>query len=75
MQAFREAAAALGGDELAELLELDLHTLQDRGLGQLGDDDRQRLRDRYTAVDHPMAREVLRWLDGADTVDGWVEQA
>ena len=34
-----------------------------------------RLRKRYAAVDHPMAAEVLRWLDGADTVDGWVEQA
>jgi hypothetical protein len=46
--------------------------LQDRGIDQLGD-DRQRLQQRYAAVDHPMAAEVLRWLSGADTVDGWVE--
>jgi hypothetical protein len=27
------------------------------------------------AAAHPMAAEVVHWLDGADTVDGWVEQA
>jgi hypothetical protein len=48
--------------------------LQDRGLDQLGD-DRDRLRRRYAAVDHPMAAEVVRWLDGADTTDRWVEDA
>jgi hypothetical protein len=72
MRAFREAARALAGPELAALLEDDLHALQDRGIDQLGD-DRERLRRRYAAVDHPMAAEVLRWLDGADTVDRWVE--
>lgn len=73
MHAFREAARALAGAELAAMLEQDLHALQDRGYDQLGD-DRERLRHRYAAVDHPMAEEVVRWLDGADTVDGWVEQ-
>lgn len=74
MQAFREAAGALAGAELAAMLEQDLHALQDCGFDQLGD-DRERLRARYAAVDHPMAAEVVRWLNGADTVDGWVEQA
>ncbi|OGA97448.1 MAG: hyaluronidase [Burkholderiales bacterium RIFCSPHIGHO2_12_FULL_69_20] len=74
MQAFREAAGALAGAELAAMLEQDLHALQDCGFDQLGD-DRERLHARYAAVDHPMAAEVVRWLDGADTVDGWVEQA
>lgn len=74
MNAFREAARALAGAELAVMLEQDLHALQDRGFDQLGD-DRERLRQRHAAVDHPMAAEVARWLDGADTVDGWVEQA
>ena len=74
MQAFRESARAEAGEELAAMLEVDLHALQDRGFDQLGD-DRTRLRARYTAVDHPMATEVLRWLDGADTVDGWLEDA
>ena len=74
MAAFRTAARALAGDELAEMLEQDLHALQDRGIDQLGD-DRQRLRQRYGAFDHPMAAEVVRWLDGGYTVDGWVEDA
>lgn len=74
MRAFREAARALAGDALASMLEDDLHALQDRGIDQLGD-DRERLRQRYAALDHPMAAEVARWLEGADTVDGWVEQA
>jgi hyaluronoglucosaminidase len=74
MHAFRAAARDLAGDELADMLEQDLHALQDRALDQLGD-DRARLRQRYAAVDHPMAAEVVRWLDGADTVDRWVEDA
>jgi beta-N-acetylglucosaminidase len=74
MHAFREAAHALAGADIAAMLEQDLHALQDRGFDQLGD-DRERLRQRYAAVDHPLAAEVVRWLDGADTVDGWVEQA
>ncbi|WP_374678402.1 beta-N-acetylglucosaminidase domain-containing protein [Piscinibacter sp.] len=74
MSAFREAAHAQAGDELAAMLEEDLHALQGRGLDQLGE-DRARLRARYAAVDHPMAAELLRWLDGADTVDGWIEDA
>ena len=74
MQAFREAAQALAGGELATMLEQDLHALQDCGFGALGD-DLGRLRQRYAAVDHPMAAEVVRWLDGSYTVDAWVEQA
>jgi hypothetical protein len=74
MSAFRAAARTLAGAELADMLEQDLHALQDRGLDQLGD-DRRRLRQRYAAVDHPMAAEVVRWLDGSDTVDRWVEDA
>lgn len=71
-QAFRDAASLLAGRELAAWLEEDLHALQDRGLHASGE-DRARLRARYAAVDHPMAAEVVRWLDGADTVDAWVE--
>ncbi len=74
MSAFRVATRALAGADLADMLERDLHALQDRGLDQLGD-DRDRLRQRYAAVDHPMAAEVVRWLDGADTTDRWVEDA
>ena len=74
MRAFRAAARALAGAGLAEMLEDDLLALQDRGIDQLGD-DRERLRRRYAAVEHPIAVEVVRWLDGADTVDRWVEEA
>ena len=74
MSAFRTAARALAGADLAAMLERDLHALQDRGLDQLGD-DRDLLRQRYATVDHPIAAEVVRWLDGADTTDHWVEDA
>ncbi|MBL8340530.1 MAG: beta-N-acetylglucosaminidase domain-containing protein [Rubrivivax sp.] len=74
MDAFREAARALAGDDLALMLEADLLHLQDQGLERLGE-ERERLRRRYLAADHPMAVEVVRWLDGAYTVDAWVEDA
>ncbi len=74
MRAFRAAARELAGAGLALMFEADLHALQDQGVDHLGD-DRERLRQRYAAVDHPMAAEVVRWLDGADTVDRWVEDA
>lgn len=76
LSAFRAAARRLAGEPLATMLDEDLHALQDRGFDALGDspdDERARLRARYAAVQHPMAAEVVRWLDGADTVDGWVE--
>jgi hypothetical protein len=73
MSAFRTAARAWAGDTLAIMLETDLHDMQDRGIDQLGE-VRERLRRRYAALDHPIATEVVRWLDGADTVSGWVEE-
>jgi hypothetical protein len=74
MLAFRDAARALAGGDLAAALEADLLHLQDQGLERLGD-DRDRLRRRYLAFDHPMAAEVVRWLDGAYAVEGWLEEA
>ena len=73
MSALRAAARAEAGAELAGMIEEDLNALEDLGLDRLGD-DRERLRRRYAAVDHPIAAEIVRWLDGADTVDGWVEE-
>ena len=70
MRAFREAARSLAGPELAAMLEEDLLALQDLGFDHLGA-DRERLKGRYGAVDHPMAAEVARWLDGAYTMDRW----
>jgi len=74
MRAFREAARAAAGDDLASMLEVDLLSLQDLGIDHL-QGDRERLRARYAAVDHPMAAEVVRWLDGAWTVERWEPEA
>lgn len=70
MAAFREAARAMGGPAIAAMIEADLLALQDLGIDHLGA-ERDRLRERYLAVDHPMAAEVVRWLAGAYTVDRW----
>ena len=61
--AFERAARNVLGDSLAERVQRDLLTLQDRGLDRLGE-RRTTLRDRYAAYDHPAAREILAWLDG-----------
>lgn len=73
-QAFREAARALSGEALAAMLEDDLFHLQDLGIDRLDEEERARLLERYRAIDHPMAAEVLRWLDGGYTVEQWLEQ-
>ena len=70
MRAFREAALSLAGPELAPMLEEDLYALQDLGLDRLGE-ERQRLRERYARLGHPMAREIVRWLDGVYAVERW----
>jgi hyaluronoglucosaminidase len=59
-----EAAALVAGPELAAMLQADLLGLQDAGLGGMAEERKARLRDRYAAVDHPCAREVVEWLDG-----------
>jgi hypothetical protein len=56
--AFREAAHARVGADIAAMLEQDLHAVQDRGFDRLGD-DRERPRQRYAAVARPMAAEVV----------------
>lgn len=74
MRAFREAAQALAGPDLARALEADLHALQDLGADHLAA-DREKLRARYGAFDHPMAAEVVRWLDGDYAMDRWEPDA
>jgi hypothetical protein len=69
-QAFRDAALAVCGPDLAARLTADLGVLQDAGLGDISDERRTRLRERYAAFDHPAAREVMGWLDGAYAVTG-----
>ena len=62
--AFRKAAVTVLGDELGRLVREDLLTLQDIGLDRL-DAKAATLRERYAGVDHPGAREIIAWLDGA----------
>lgn len=63
-EAFRRAADAVLGPELARLVWEDLLTLQDVGLDRLGEREPP-LRERYGPLDHPAAREIIAWLDGA----------
>lgn len=69
-QAFREAALVVCGPYLAAMLAADLALLQDAGVGDLTGERRDRLRARYAAYDHPAAREVVGWLDGAYAITG-----
>lgn len=62
-EAFLQAAEAVVGPVMADKLEADLPSLQDRGLDQLNENETQALRQRYEPFDHPAAREILHWLD------------
>ena len=62
--AFGRAATSVLGETLAERVRRDLLALQDRGLDRLAE-RRKTLRERYAAFDHPAAREIVDWLDGA----------
>jgi hyaluronoglucosaminidase len=61
--AFHRAAAEVMGEELATMLRDDLLILQDVGLDRLADKE-QRIRERWSGVDHDAAREIIEWLDG-----------
>ena len=63
-QAFRNAADVVLGPDLAKHVERHLSLFQDLGLDRL-EDAAERLRQRYAAIDHPGAREIIAWLDGA----------
>lgn len=58
------AAAEVLGEELGRKVREDVLTLQDVGLDRLGE-KKAALRERYAGVDHPGAREIVAWLDGA----------
>ncbi len=62
--AFREAARKVVGEALTGMIEADLMALQDWGRDRLGERG-ARLKARYGAIDHPAAREIVSWLDGA----------
>ena len=72
--ATRTAAIAVLGTELGDQLWRDVLQLQDVGLERLGDRAAE-LRARYAAHDHPGAREVVAWLDGAYRITDAIVQA
>ena len=63
--AFTRAAVEVLGADLAGRVGRHLAFFQDRGLDRLGD-IAPKLREEYAAIDHPGAREIVAWLDGAD---------
>ena len=63
-EAFERAAVQVLGPELAGFVGRRLATFQDLGLDRLGE-DAVSLRARLAAFDHPAAREIIAWLDGA----------
>ena len=63
-QSFRHACTGVLGEELGAMVREDLLTLQDIGLDRLGEKEKL-LRERYSAIDHEGAREIIAWLDGA----------
>jgi hypothetical protein len=60
---FKHACVEVLGDDLGNMVREDLLTLQDIGLDRLAGKE-QTLRDRYSNVDHPGAKEIIAWLDG-----------
>lgn len=62
--AFLNAAKTVLGEDLALRVQADLLSLNDIGLDRLGE-RKEKLRARYAAFDHPGAREIVAWLDGA----------
>ena len=63
--AFQRAAQNVLGPELAALVARHLGLMHDSGLDRLAPSTSARLRERYAAFDHPAAREIVAWLDGA----------
>jgi hyaluronoglucosaminidase len=70
----RAASMTVLGEKLGDQLWRDVLQLQDVGLDRLGERAAE-LRARYAAFDHPGAREVVSWLDGAYRITDAVVQA
>ncbi len=68
--AFLDAAVAVVGPALAAMLQADMLTFSDSGLDRMSPERKGALRARYTAIDHPAAREVVDWLDGGYAITG-----
>jgi len=62
--AFIHAATALLGAELAQTIAKDILFLNDVGLERLAPKTVERLKSRYSAIEHDAAREIVAFLDG-----------
>ncbi|EMD81712.1 beta-N-acetylglucosaminidase domain-containing protein [Pacificimonas flava] len=71
--ALADAADEMLGAELGEMVQADLLAFQDAGLDRI-DASIPRLRERYAAIDHDGAREIVRWLDGGYAVSAEMVQ-
>jgi hypothetical protein len=68
------AAQRALGAELGQFVYEDVLLLQDIGLDRLGAKE-QYLRERYSGIDHPGAREIIGWLDGVYRITDEIIQA
>lgn len=68
MAAFKRAADAVLGPELAGIVQRRLNTLQDAGLDRIEASAREKLKARLAPFDNEGAREILAWLGGAYAV-------
>jgi hypothetical protein len=66
--AFARAAADVLGPDLAAAVTRRLMFLEDVGLEGFTPERRQGLQSEFAAFDHPAAREIMAWLDGAWTL-------
>jgi hyaluronoglucosaminidase len=66
---FLSAAISVCGEELALMLQKDMLRLQESGLDRLGDGC-ESLSVKYSAIDHPAAREVVDWLSNGYAITG-----
>ena len=64
-RAFQTAAREVLGEALAAAVERNLTQFQGFGLDRLTEENMSRMRPRYAGFDHPGAREIVAWLDGA----------
>lgn len=64
-----QTLAQVLGEPLATMVRGDLKWLQDTSRDRLDAADEHQLRERYAAIDHPGAREIVAWLDGFWDID------
>jgi len=67
--AFTRCVRELCGATLGDLLAGDLDLLQRQGLDGMGEDDLQRLKQRYAKESSPYAQELVDWLCGGYAFD------